>query len=254
MPEHGEYTHIIRLVQSALEREKNRRVVVQTSIPRLVPALEQRITKRQSDLANTSASFEHGAKELKREPMHYMQLCRDYLAKLDTLGWSRSYHQRLFHDDFLKACTRSFWKLEKPGQFARDHQRVLRFNNWDHIAQEILISTPRRFGKTISVSMFCAAMLLSCPGVEISIYSTCKRISQKILRNVHKFVLMIANSDLSSMNFIVKRENMEEINLQGPLGNTDIRIINSYPSKVLLLIFVQIFANSKKSARHTKSV
>ena len=25
---------------------------------------------------------------------------------------------------------------------------------------------------------------------------------------------------------------MEEINLQGPLGNTDIRIINSYPSKV----------------------
>jgi hypothetical protein len=43
--------------------------------------------------------------------------------------------------------------------------------------------------------------------------------------------MMIANSDYSSMNFIVKRENMEEINLQGPLGNTDIRIINSYPSK-----------------------
>jgi hypothetical protein len=132
-------------------------------------------------------------------------------------------------------CTRSFWKLEKPGQFARGHQRVLRLNHWDHIAQEILISTPRRFGKTISVPMFCAAMLLSCPGVEISIYSTCKRISQKILRNVQKFALMIANSDYSSMNFIVKRENMEEINLQGPLRNTDIRIINSYPSKVLLL-------------------
>jgi hypothetical protein len=37
-----------------------------------------------------------------------------------------------------------------------------------------------------------AAMLLSCPGVEISIYSTCKRISQKILRNVQKFALMMA--------------------------------------------------------------
>ena len=231
MPERGEYTHIISLLQSGLQRESNRRVVVQTSVPLLVPALEQRISKRLSDIAHTSERFEHGAKELKQEPMHYMQLCRNYLAKLDTLGWSHSYHQRLFHDDFLKACTRSFWKLETPGQFARDHQRVLRLNNWDHIAQEILISTPRRFGKTISVSMFCAAMLLSCPGVEISIYSTCKRISQKILRNVQKFAMMIADSDYSSMNFIVKRENMEEINLQGPLGNTDIRIINSYPSK-----------------------
>jgi len=165
--------------------------------------------------------------------MEYMQLCRQYLAKLDTLGWSRSYHQRLFHDDFLKACTRSFWKLEPAGQFARDHQRVLRTNSWDHIAQEILISTPRRFGKTISVSMFCAAMLLACPGVEISIYSTCKRISQKILRNVQKFVLLIADGDYSTLKFGVKRENMEEINLQGPLGQTDIRIINSYPSKVM---------------------
>jgi hypothetical protein len=44
--------------------------------------------------------------------------------------------------------------------------------------------------------------------------------------------MMIADSDYASLNFSVKRENMEEINLQGPLGNTDIRIINSYPSKV----------------------
>ena len=116
---------------------------------------------------------------------------------------------------FIKACTRSFWKIEPPGQFARDHQTVLQQNGWDHIAQEILISTPRRFGKTTSVSMFCAAMLLACPGVEISIYSTCKRISQTILRNVQKFALMIADDEYASLHFAVKRENMEEINLQG---------------------------------------
>ena len=86
--------------------------------------------------------------------------------------------------------------MEKPGTFARMHAQLLAKNNWDCIAQEILISTPRRFGKTISVSMFCAALLLSCPAVEISIYSTCKRISQKILRNVMKFAMMIADQDL----------------------------------------------------------
>ena len=64
-------------------------------------------------------------------------------------------------------------------------------NGWDSTPQEILVSTPRRFGKTISVSMFAAAMLYSCPNMELSIYSTCKRISQKLLRNVVKFLELI---------------------------------------------------------------
>jgi hypothetical protein len=227
-----EHDGIPKLLRVALTRELAKCVPVDATAKPLVSTLEHRLQKRFELKQATSEAWAPGAKEAKKEPLEYMQLCRTYLAKLDKMGWNRSYHQRLFHDDFLKACTRTFWKLERPGQFARDHQRVLRLNSWDHIAQEILISTPRRFGKTISVSMFCAAMLLACPGVEISIYSTCKRISQKILRNVQKFAMMIADSDYSTLNFCVKRENMEEINLQGPLGNTDIRIINSYPSKV----------------------
>ena len=39
--------------------------------------------------------------------------------------------------------------------------------------------------------MFAAAIIYSAPGVECSIYSTCKRISQKLLRNVVKFLNMI---------------------------------------------------------------
>jgi hypothetical protein len=227
-----EFHGVADLLRAALERERTRCAPLVAAVRPLVPGLEHRLQKRMELAGARNDTWAFGAREAKKEPLEYMQLCRTYLGKLDKLGWNRSYHQRLFHDDFLKACTRSFWKLEPPGQFARDHQKVLRVNSWDHIAQEILISTPRRFGKTISVSMFCAAMLLACPGVEISIYSTCKRISQKILRNVQKFALMIADSDWGTLNFNVKRENMEEINLQGPLGNTDIRIINSYPSKV----------------------
>jgi hypothetical protein len=229
-------TSVADRLRRATERASAQSAPKTQQAQRLVPALQHRLEKRLQGVA--AKSWAVGAREAKRDPLEYMQLCRKYLAKLDTLGWNRSYHQRLFHDDFLKACTRSFWKLEPPGQFARDHQKVLRVNSWDHIAQEILISTPRRFGKTISVSMFCAAMLLACPGVEISIYSTCKRISQKILRYVQKFAMLIADSDYATLNFSVKRENMEEINLQGPLGNTDIRIINSYPSKVCSAEFI----------------
>ena len=58
-------------------------------------------------------------------PMMRMRECRNALALLDTTGWNRSFHQRQFHEDFLKACTRTFWKMEPPGSFARCHQQVL---------------------------------------------------------------------------------------------------------------------------------
>jgi hypothetical protein len=103
-----------------------------------------------------------------------MHRCRQGLEAIDRRGWQRSFHQRMFHDNFIRACARIFWKREKHGAFARDHQRILEVNGWDHLSQEVLVSTPRRFGKTISVSMFAAAMLYSCPNLEMSIYSTCK--------------------------------------------------------------------------------
>ena len=73
-----------------------------------------------------------------------MQRCREALEALDRQGWQRSFHQRLFHDHFIRACARIFWKTEKPGAFARDHQKILEMNGWDHLSQEILVSTPRR--------------------------------------------------------------------------------------------------------------
>ena len=103
-----------------------------------------------------------------------MLKCRQGLEALDRRGWQRSFHQRMFHDNFIRACARIFWKREPHGTFAKDHQKILEVNGWDHLSQEVLVSTPRRFGKTISVSMFAAAMLYSCPNLEMSIYSTCK--------------------------------------------------------------------------------
>lgn len=80
--------------------------------------------------------------------------------------------------------------------------------------------------------MFAAGILFAAPSVELSIYSTCKRISQKLLRNVVKFFDIIVNHDMTSEGFRVIRQNMEEIVLQGPCGVSDVRIVNSYPSKV----------------------
>ena len=160
-----------------------------------------------------------------------MLRCRQALEAIDRRGWLRSFHQRMFHDNFIRACARIFWKREPHGAFAKDHQRILEVNGWDHLSQEVLVSTPRRFGKTISVSMFAAAMLYSCPNLEMSIYSTCKRISQKLLRNVQKFLDLIY-LELRTPRMKELRINMEEIVLQGDECDQDVRSVNSYPSKV----------------------
>ena len=162
-----------------------------------------------------------------------MQRCRDALAVLDKQGWQRSYHQRLFHDNFMRACARVFFKADGPGAFARAHQGILDLNGWDNLAHEVLISTPRRFGKTMAVSMFAAAMLYSTAQVELSIYSTCKRISQKLLRNIHKFLDLIYEGN-GEKPMRVHRSNMEELIVVGPESSQDLRIVNSYPSKVPL--------------------
>ena len=79
--------------------------------------------------------------------------------------------------------------------------------------------------------MFAAAMLFSTPNLEMSIYSTCKRISQKLLRNVYKFLgLIYLELGVQKMKEI--RLNFEEIVLKGPESDQDVRVVNSYPSKV----------------------
>lgn len=82
--------------------------------------------------------------------------------------------------------------------------------------------------------MFAAAMLYAAPNVECSIYSTCKRISHKLLRNVMTFLEMIYTA-LGVPPFKTVRANMEELVVMGPESPQDRRVVNSYPSKVAFI-------------------
>ncbi len=73
--------------------------------------------------------------------------------------------------------------------------------------------------------------MFSCAGCEVSIYSTCKRISTKLLRNVTMFLGIIYDVLKIEPHKII-RANQEEVHLQGDEGYRDVRIIQSYPSKV----------------------
>ncbi len=84
--------------------------------------------------------------------------------------------------------------------------------------------------------------------MELSIYSTCKRISQKLLRNVKKFLDLIY-TELDVNPFKIIRSNCEELMVLGPESAQDVRMVNSYPSKVMLRVVVVARERSGPSDR-----
>ena len=59
-----------------------------------------------------------------------------------------------------------------------------------------------------------------------------QRISQKLLRNIQKFLDLIY-IELGTRRMKEIRINMEEIVVQGDECEQDVRMVNSYPSKVM---------------------
>jgi len=112
---------------------------------------DRALSEKQSAVAGNQASqnalqryLSRRGVSYKRDGMVRMQACREALDALDRKGWQRSFHQRMFHENFIRACARVFYKTEPQGAFARAHQTILDLNGWDNLSQEILISTPRR--------------------------------------------------------------------------------------------------------------
>ena len=67
--------------------------------------------------------------------------------RIDQRGFERSAHQLEFHEAFFNATARVIyrldWEVHKPA--------IMRKNNWKTVQSEVMISTPRRFGKTFSI-------------------------------------------------------------------------------------------------------
>ena len=98
-------------------------------------------------------------------------------ATLDAFGYVRTSGQRRFHDEFIKASLPHIF----GASFEHHKERIMRDFGMEKMSQEVLICTPRRFGKTTACALFCAAMALCVPHTWISIFSTGQRASTMLL-------------------------------------------------------------------------
>lgn len=156
---------------------------------------------------------------------------RDRLAiikrTLDSFGLERSETQREFHDMMICACALLIFKEDLDDEL----DDLLQEYGITELQAEAMFITPRRWGKTYSVAMFVVAIALGIEATdhpfEISIFSTGRRASQKLLELIYAFVCKIGG-----MKEMVIKHTVETIWFQGPNGPGDIRKISSYPSKV----------------------
>ena len=117
--------------------------------------------------------------------------------------------QREFHQAFTVACLPHIIGEE---EFERHRAYYLDRFDLDEFKSEVLVTTPRRFGKTTAVSMFVAALLCCCDRMWISIFSTGKRASKALLQQVKEIIDTIPN-----MTKRITSSNVEELWIN-PIG------------------------------------
>lgn len=141
------------------------------------------------------------------------------LALIDDRGYERSSNQCKFHDAFIRASGRCIYKEE----WEVHRRAIMAKNNWKSDCSEVLVSTPRRFGKTFSIAMFCASMALSF-STTIVVFSPSSRGSRSLLERMNDFVRLLgAEKRIISYN----QENLRVRSLDGGVS-----LLRSFPSKV----------------------
>jgi len=170
-----------------------------------------------------------------------IQKIRDILGHFDANGWERGRHQRSFHEAFLRASVVRIF----ADDVSVNMNQVMRDNGWTDIKQYCVVMTPRRCGKTVSVSMFSAAFGIAVPGTEQSLYSTCSRASKALLDMVRRFL------DITNM-VSIKKCNQEDLFFTLH-GSTLLTKIHCYPGNpevwrmwlfcvvVVVVVFVWLF-------------
>lgn len=127
--------------------------------------------------------------------------------------------------------------------------RILSKLNLDELEQEVLIVMARREGKSYSVGMGVAALMLLVPDINIAVFATGKRMAQALLDIVKNFLHLAWKHSINEKGYTILHHNAEAFILRGPDGTTrSVRIMPGSPKVYFILFhFISFFGlNDKK--------
>jgi len=163
------------------------------------------------------------------------EVLRQLEETLDNFGVERHDHQINFHEKFKLSALPKIYEHE----WDDDADRILQRLGNPEVRQETLVVTPRRFGKTWSVAMFCAAFLYCVPKCTISVFSTGQRMARKLMVLCCRMFLRLKGS----VEMIKKggKKTQEQIEVRGNADVDDIRTLCCYPGTVKVSTFFFFF-------------
>lgn len=146
----------------------------------------------------------------------------------------RSIQQVQLHEAYIRTCLPKLYEEE----WEDNQERILKEYEIDRLQQETMVVMPRRSGKTWSVAMFCAVMLLACRDVEVSVFATGQRIASKLLKLLFK-MLKRAIRYLGEEEYKIAQSNSTMLLIIGPDGTE--RICGCYPGNAAVSFLRVIF-------------
>lgn len=194
--------------------------------------------RRRVETPTRFGEIEHTARASAIDRGHaIMHAMRQKLAELDTETFFRSKDQRLIQHRIMAALARFVY-----GPQLRSHElEVRRYNNFKELNQHILLTAPRRGGKSQAIAMMCAVMMLCVPAISIVVFAPNARSAggeSGLMGHVRK----ILETKFHVRSF--KKTSQETLVYQASEG--DDRVFHSYPGsathKYVYFVFSLFFA------------
>ncbi len=145
----------------------------------------------------------------------------------------RSKEQRQIHETYIRCNLPKIYQRD----WEDNQERILQKFGLTKLAQEALVVMPRRSGKTWSMAMFCAVMMVCVSDIEVSIFATGQRTASKLLKLIDKMLRKLFMC-IKADDFKVLQKNKESITLIGPDGTE--RICGCYPGTVTVRSFLSL--------------
>jgi hypothetical protein len=146
------------------------------------PTLEERIVAHTQWSRISGAMDEKSGHSKGFEVYRKIEVALDSFLHPDGTRIRRSPDQRAFHRHMMKACLPKVF----AGEWQYASERIIEKLGLkgQKLHSQVVISTPRRYGKTYSVAMFVAACLFCIPGFSVIIYSKAERQSKMMMKTV----------------------------------------------------------------------
>lgn len=130
-----------------------------------------------------------------------MRMIDMYINKMpDDL--KRNEQQMIMHEAILRSVSHAFF----PKDFAVQSVRIMRERNWSRMGKMCLISCPRRWGKTVAVSQFLAAYMMTVPNCRILVFSTNGRISNSLMDHVKQFLVYLLGTEVAKNKIRIEKD------------------------------------------------